>query len=133
MSINKFLIYTRSNYNNVVEDYDQALLDFVKTIFKNRDIKHYFVKDLKGDIRPRINLKKRMELMELITSIDDIIPFDEKTPIKMIQKILPNILFKGSDYKQKEVIGYDIIKKNGGTVKIINKLSNFSTTKLIKE
>ena len=49
LSINKFLIYTRSNYNNVVEDYDQALLDFVKTIFKNRDIKHYFVKDLKGD------------------------------------------------------------------------------------
>ena len=91
------------------------------------------VKDLKGDRRPRIKLEKRIELMKLITSIDDIISFDEKTPIKMIQKILPNILFKGSDYKQKEVIGYDIIKKNGGTVKIINKLSNFSTTKLIEE
>ena len=53
--------------------------------------------------------------------------------MKMIKKILPDILFKGSDYKQKQVVGYDIIKKNGGTVKIINKLSNFSTTKLIKE
>ena len=71
--------------------------------------------------------------MKLVTSIDDIISFDEKTPIKMIQKILPNILFKGSDYKQKEVVGYDIVKNHGGSVKIINRLSNYSTTKLIKE
>ena len=91
------------------------------------------IKDLKGDRRPIIKLKKRIELLKLIKSIDDIISFNEKTPMKMIKKILPDILFKGSDYKQKQVVGYDIIKKNGGTVKIINKLSNFSTTKLIKE
>ena len=90
------------------------------------------VKDLKGDMRPKIKLEKRIELIKLVTVIDDIIPFDEKTPINLIKKIIPNILFKGSDYKKNEIIGYDFIKKNGGVVKIINKLSDFSTTKLIK-
>jgi D-beta-D-heptose 7-phosphate kinase / D-beta-D-heptose 1-phosphate adenosyltransferase len=90
------------------------------------------VKDLKGDMRPKIKLEKRIELIKLVTVIDDIIPFDEKTPINLIEKIIPNILFKGSDYKKKEVIGYDFIKRNGGVVKIINQLSDFSTTKLIK-
>ena len=90
------------------------------------------IKNLKGSARPIIKLKKRTELIKMIESVDEIISFEEKTPINLISKILPNILFKGSDYKQKEVIGYDLIKKYGGNVKIIKKLSDYSSTKLIE-
>ena len=68
----------------------------------------------------------------MIECVDEIISCEEKTPINLISKILPNVLFKGSDYKQKEVIGYDLIKKYGGNVKIIKKLSDYSSTKLIE-
>jgi len=49
LSINKFLIYTESNYLCIIEDYDLALLELVKENFKDRNIKHYFIKNLKGD------------------------------------------------------------------------------------
>ena len=91
------------------------------------------VRSLKGNKRPIIKLSKRIELLKLVKSIDEIISFSEKTPIKLIMKIQPDTLFKGSDYKQKEVVGYNFIKKNGGNVKIINKFENYSTTSLIKK
>ena len=49
ISINKFLIYTQSNNKNIVDDYDEALLILIKKVFKNRNIEHHFIKNLKGD------------------------------------------------------------------------------------
>lgn len=48
VSVNKFLIYTNSNNNQVDDDYDKALLHFIENIFQGRRIDHYFVKGLKG-------------------------------------------------------------------------------------
>ena len=48
LSINKFLIWTPKNNEKVAEDYDQALFNLIQSIFKNKKIKHYFVKGLKG-------------------------------------------------------------------------------------
>ena len=67
----------------------------------------------------------------MIKDVDGVEVFEEETPEKIIAKILPDILFKGSDYKAKELAGYKTIKKNGGTIKIIKKLMNFSSTQLI--
>ena len=49
LSINKFLIHTKVNNKDIIDDYDQALLLLIKQIFKNRDIEHHFIKGLKGD------------------------------------------------------------------------------------
>ena len=78
-----------------------------------------------------IKLNKRINLLKTIKGLDGVEVFDEKTPEKIIAKILPDILFKGSDYKAKELAGYNLIKNNGGTVKIIKKLNNFSSSKLV--
>ena len=91
------------------------------------------IKKIKGKNRPMITLDKRINLMKMIKGLDGIEVFDEKTPEKIIAKILPDILFKGSDYKAKEIAGYKLIKKNGGTVKIIKKLRNFSSSQLISK
>jgi D-beta-D-heptose 7-phosphate kinase/D-beta-D-heptose 1-phosphate adenosyltransferase len=45
---------------------------------------------------------------------------------------MPNILFKGADYKNKKVIGSDCVIKNGGKVEFIDILDGFSTTNIIK-
>ena len=90
------------------------------------------VKKLKGKNRPILKLKKRIKFLKMLKEVDEADFFDEKTPEKILNKILPDILFKGSDYKIKDVVGYQMIKKNGGHVKIISKLSNFSSSKLIQ-
>lgn len=48
ISINKFLLYTNNYNKDIIEDYDQAILSFIKKIFIKRNITHYFVKNLKG-------------------------------------------------------------------------------------
>tara|TARA_B100000945_G_scaffold319142_1_gene325701 strand:- start:1999 stop:3399 length:1401 start_codon:yes stop_codon:yes gene_type:complete len=89
------------------------------------------IKNIKGKNRPILKLNKRIQILKMIKDVDDVEVFEQKTPDKIITKILPDILFKGSDYKAKELVGYNTIKKNGGKVTIIKKLKNFSSSKLI--
>ena len=77
--------------------------------------------------RPKQNENIRIKILEAIKYVDLIILFSDKTPIRLIKKIKPNLLVKGSDYKEKELAGYNLIKNNGGTVKIIKKLNNSNT------
>ena len=61
-----------------------------------------------------------------------LIVFKEETPLKIINRLLPDILFKGADYKYKEVIGSESVINNGGKIKFIDILEGFSTTNIIK-
>jgi len=47
IAINKFVIYT-DTIEDVNEDYDVALFDFIQSIFKNRIIEYYYVPNVKG-------------------------------------------------------------------------------------
>ena len=91
------------------------------------------VRKLKGKGRPKLKMKTRIKFLRMIKDIDEVIIFDELTPIKLIKEIMPDVIFKGSDYKKKEVVGYEEIINNGGSIKIINNLSDFSSTKLIEK
>lgn len=90
------------------------------------------VKKLKGKNRPYNNIlirKKNLSKLNLISKIET---FNQKTPIKIIQNIFPDVLVKGGDYKKKEIIGSKLVKKNGGKVVLIKFLKGFSTTKILK-
>ena len=90
------------------------------------------IKLLKGKDRPIENLSIRLNNLSKITDVDALIVFNEVTPLKIIDEILPDILFKGADYKDKEVIGSKSVIKNGGTIEFIDILEGFSTTNIIK-
>lgn len=89
------------------------------------------IKRLKGDKRPILNLEARKKLLQSLEMVDFVISFKEDTPLELIKKIKPNILYKGADYKINEIVGADFIKKNGGSVIRIDLTKNQSTTKLI--
>ena len=91
------------------------------------------IKRLKGEARPILDIQARAKLLNSLKMIDCVISFGEDTPIKLIKKIKPNILFKGADYKIKEIIGADYIKKIGGKVIRIALTKNQSTTRLISK
>ena len=69
------------------------------------------VRRLKGETRPVNKLFDRSCILASLSSVDYVIPFDEDTPINLIEKIIPDILVKGGDYKGKDVIGQKIAKK----------------------
>jgi len=90
------------------------------------------IKLLKGEGRPIDNESVRLNKLSSIRDVDALIIFTEETPFNIIYKLLPDILFKGADYKDKKVIGSECVIKNGGKIEFINILNGFSTTNIIK-
>ena len=86
---------------------------------------------LKGNDRPIDGQIKRAHNLSKLDEVDAITIFDELHPLNLIEKIKPDILFKGGDYSKKEIIGRDYIEKYGGKVEIIEILSGYSTTNII--
>jgi len=69
------------------------------------------VSRLKGNTRPINSLHDRSHIIASLRSVDYVIPFDEDTPIELITAIVPDILVKGADYKNKSVVGEEIAKE----------------------
>ena len=91
----------------------------------------FSVKKIKGDKRPIINEEERVFILSRFSFIDLIIVFNDLTPIKLIKYLKPDILFKGKDYKLKNVVGQDEIKKWGGKVMLMDLEDGKSTTSII--
>jgi len=62
-------------------------------------------------MRPINSLEDRSHIIASLKSVDYVIPFEEDTPIELIKAIVPDILAKGSDYKNKNVVGEEIAKE----------------------
>ena len=91
------------------------------------------IKKLKGENRPVNNNHSRSLMLGALSFVDLIIFFSEPTPIKLIEKICPNVLTKGEDYEPDTVIGATKVLSYGGLVKLIPLVPNLSTTSLIKK
>lgn len=89
------------------------------------------VSKLKGKSRPINPLDMRATVLSNLSAVDYVISFEEDTPEKLYELVLPDILVKGSDYSKEEIAGADIITNNGGTVKLIDLVEGFSTTSII--
>ena len=90
------------------------------------------VKRLKGDSRPINNQEDRGYILAALESVDYVVNFDDDTPYELIKQIQPDILVKGADYENKEVVGSDIAKELK-LVKFIHGKSTSSTINKIKE
>lgn len=89
------------------------------------------VKRLKGDSRPINSLASRIKVLEALSSVDFAISFSEETPISLIKEICPDILVKGGDYLNQEIVGSDFVTERGGKVHILDFLDGFSSSHII--
>lgn len=87
------------------------------------------IKRLKGEDRPINTLEDRAYLLAALESVDYVVSFGEDTPYELISIIKPDILVKGADYKDKEVVGSDIAKE----VQLIEFVDGKSTSKIIEK
>lgn len=67
------------------------------------------IKSIKGNDRPIIWQEERKEFLMSIRWIDDVIIFNEPNPLALIKRVKPHILVKGEDWKNKKVIGSEIV------------------------
>jgi len=86
------------------------------------------VSKLKGIHRPIQDQKSRQIILSAFSFTAAVTLFDEETPYELIKLVIPDILVKGSDYKAEDIVGYDIVTKNGGMVKTIDFLPGYSTS-----
>jgi D-beta-D-heptose 7-phosphate kinase/D-beta-D-heptose 1-phosphate adenosyltransferase len=91
------------------------------------------VRRIKGGPRPVVSEKYRLGVIAALESVDYAVLFGEDTPLKLIKLIRPDILVKGADWKKKDIVGADFVKKCGGKVKTIGFIKNQSTTGLLKK
>lgn len=91
------------------------------------------IKKNKGKKRPYINLKQRLKNLSLIKEIDYIIYFHKLNPLKLIRKLKPGLLFKGSDYNIKNVVGSKFVNSYGGKTMLAPYTKGYSTTNILKK
>lgn len=89
------------------------------------------VKAIKGPKRPIVEEKHRAFVLAGLACVDYIIIFEEPDPLNLIKNVIPNILVKGADWAENEIIGGDIVKNAGGQVKRIHLVPDISTTEII--
>lgn len=91
------------------------------------------IRKLKGDDRPINNQQSRALLLANLCIVDAVIIFEEETPLSLISSLIPNVLVKGGDYTIDQIVGAEIVLKNGGEVKNNSIVQGFSTTGIINK
>ncbi len=86
----------------------------------------------KGSDRPINPFAVRAFVLAHLGSVDGVTCFEEDTPYRLIQEVLPNILVKGGDWSVERIIGRDIVEEHGGKVISLPLLEGFSTTALVE-
>lgn len=90
------------------------------------------IRRLKGEKRPVIQEADRVGVLEELESIDYLIRFDEDTPLQLIEAIQPDVLVKGADYAKEQVVGWQIVEKNGGKIALAPLIDGKSTSNVIQ-
>lgn len=91
------------------------------------------VSALKGPTRPVVHEGDRARVLAALASVDAVILFDEDTPLALIDLIRPDVIVKGDDYTEAQVVGGKEVKSWGGTVKLIPLVQGRSTSNIIKK
>lgn len=85
-------------------------------------------KRLKGSTRPIQDEHTRARLIACLDFCDLAIIFEDDTPARLIEAIVPDILFKGADYAHSVVVGADVVIAHGGEVVLLPLVEGVSTT-----
>ena len=87
----------------------------------------------KAPNRPINSEAERAELLGALASVDAVVVFDEDTPHAIISAIQPDVLVKGADWGENEIVGRDIVESRGGRVVRVPLADGYSTTSLIEK
>ncbi len=90
------------------------------------------VRALKGEQRPIVPQRERLEVLAALSFVDYLLLFTGKTPGRLINTLGPDILVKGGDWSLEEIVGRKQVEARGGKVVRIKVVRGASTTGLIE-
>jgi D-beta-D-heptose 7-phosphate kinase/D-beta-D-heptose 1-phosphate adenosyltransferase len=91
------------------------------------------VREIKGKGRPVVPELERAEVLSALACVDCVFIFDDPTPKRVIDAIVPDILVKGADWDIDRIVGRDTVEKAGGVVLNIPLVERSSTTEIIQK
>lgn len=86
------------------------------------------VRRLKGPERPIQDQAARAAVLAALRAVDLVALFEEDTPAALIEAVRPDVLIKGADYAEHQIVGADGVLARGGRVLRIPLAPGFSTT-----
>lgn len=89
------------------------------------------VREIKGPGRPIIPEMERAEVLTALACVDFVFLFDDPTPQRVIDAIVPDVLVKGADWRISEIVGRETVERAGGVVRNISLVEGTSTTEII--
>jgi len=89
------------------------------------------VHTLKGKGRPIIPEAERAEILAALSSVDFVFVFDDLTPQRVIDALVPDVLVKGADWGVSEIVGRQTVESAGGVVRNIPLVEGTSTSAII--
>jgi rfaE bifunctional protein nucleotidyltransferase chain/domain len=89
------------------------------------------VRSLKGEKRPLVPEDERAEVLAGLECIDFVTIFPEMTPLELICYLKPDVLIKGGDWPEDQVVGRNEIRQWGGHVTIVPEVAGRSTTNIV--
>lgn len=87
---------------------------------------------IKGADRPIHGEVDRVEVLSGLACVDHVVVFDEDTPLALIETVQPDVLVKGEDWRDKGVVGREVVEARGGKVVLLPLLEGRSTTRVVE-
>ena len=91
------------------------------------------VREIKGESRPIVPELERAEVVAALASVDFVFVFDDTTPKRVLDAIVPDVLVKGADWSLSEIVGRDTVENAGGVVLNLSLVEGSSTTEIIRK
>jgi D-beta-D-heptose 7-phosphate kinase/D-beta-D-heptose 1-phosphate adenosyltransferase len=90
------------------------------------------VRVLKGSSRPIIPQAERAEMLAALAAVDFVVLFDEETPRDLVARLQPDVLAKGADWPEGEIVGADEVEAGGGRVVRLPTQPGYSTSSILE-
>jgi len=90
------------------------------------------VRRLKGPGRPILRVEERAEVLAALAAVDHVIVFADDTPRALVAAVAPDVLVKGGDWAEDDIVGREEVLAHGGRVERIPLVPGASTSELIR-
>jgi D-beta-D-heptose 7-phosphate kinase / D-beta-D-heptose 1-phosphate adenosyltransferase len=90
------------------------------------------VRRLKGPDRPVQQLEDRVAVLRSLGCVDDVVTFDEDTPVAALRRLRPHVFVKGGDYAAETLPESEVLAHWGGAVVTVPFLPGRSTTRILE-
>lgn len=89
------------------------------------------VRGLKGPSRPVVGERDRARILAALAVVDAVVIFEDPTPLQLIETLRPDVIVKGGDYAEDNIVGAKEVRSWGGRVKIVPIVKGISSTRLL--